>query len=316
MEKIIKFVNIGIKDEANELGVNMWRTPSFLFILLGIVTMASMTVTYFISNKYDSPEIVIISECFIAIFIFSIGNYIIKGFEQVALLNKMKSEFISVASHQLRTPLSAMKWEIELLLSKLKEGLNSRQLEMIGKMSQSNERMIRMVNDLLDVVRLEQGRFALLREDLNLAEVVEEIIDEVAPLAKTSNVKIKFATANKLLEIKGDRKRIKMAVENLVTNAVKYSLNGGKIEIKIESQKDCYVFSVKDEGVGIPERQKSHVFEKFFRSDNVIKYQTDGTGLGLYIAKKIVEQSGGKIWFESKENVGSIFYFSLPVNIS
>ena len=316
MGKIIKFVDISIKDEADELGVSIWRTPSFLFILLGVVTLASMTATYFISNKYNSPEIVIISECFIAIFIFSIGNYIIKGFEQVALLNKMKSEFISVASHQLRTPLSAMKWEIELLLSKLKEGLNARQLEMIDKMSRSNERMIRLVNDLLDVVRLEQGRLALLRENLKLAEVIKEVIDDVTPLAKANNIKIKLIASDRPFEIEGDKKRIKMAVENLVSNAVKYSVNGGNVEIKIETEKDYQLVSIKDDGVGIPEKQQDHVFEKFFRSDNVIRYQTDGTGLGLYIAKNIVEQSGGKIWFKSKENVGSVFYFSLPMNIS
>jgi signal transduction histidine kinase len=313
MGKIIKFVDIGIKDEADELGVSIWRTPSFLFILLGIITMSSMTATYFISNKYNSPEIVIISECLIAVFIFSIGNYIIKGFEQVALLNKMKSEFISVASHQLRTPLSAMKWEIELLLSKLKEGLTPKQLEMIDKMSRSNERMIRLVNDLLDVIRLEQGRFSLLKEDLNLVDLIKEVIDDMAYLTKANNVKIEFLPGSKALEIKGDKKRIKMVVENLISNAVKYSLNGGNVKILVEIKKDSHIVSIEDEGVGIPQKQQSHVFEKFFRSDNVIKYQTDGTGLGLYIAKKIVEQSGGKIWFKSKENIGSIFCFSLPV---
>lgn len=316
MSKIIKFVNVGIRDEAEELGISIWRTPSFLFILLGLVTIASMTATYFISNRYDSPEIVVISECFIAIFIFSIGNYVIKGFEQVASLNKVKSEFISVASHQLRTPLSAMKWEIELLLSKLKDGLNSKQLEMIDKMGKSNERMIRLVNDLLDVVRLEQGRFALLKEDFNLADLIKEAIEEILYLAKVNNVRIKFLSNNESLKIKGDKRRVKMVIENLISNAVKYSVNGGSVEIKAEVKKDFYIVSIKDEGVGIPERQQGHVFEKFFRSDNVIRYQTDGTGLGLYIAKSIVEQSGGKIWFKSKENTGSLFCFSLPKNIS
>ena len=312
---MIKFVDVNISKEAEDLGVNIWQTPSFLFILLGVIVIASMTATYFISSIYDTPEIVIFSECFVTILIFSIGNYIIKGFEQVALLNKMKSEFISVASHQLRTPLSAMKWELELLLSKMSEGLSPKQLEIMGKMSKSNERMIRLVNDLLDVVRLEQGRFSLNKEDLNLTEIIKEVIDDITPLAKVNNIKIRIISENKIFAIKGDRKRIRMVAENLISNAIKYGLGRGDIEIKIKAEKDYYVVSIKDEGVGIPEKQQEHVFEKFFRSDNIIRYRTDGTGLGLYIAKNIVEQSGGKIWFKSKEDVGSIFYFSLPINI-
>ena len=313
MGKAIKFVNVDIRDEAKNLGVSVWQTPSFLFILLGLITIASMTATYFISDRYDSPEIVIVSECLIAIFIFSIGNYIIKGFEQVSLLNKMKSEFMSVASHQLRTPLSAMKWEIELLLSKLNEGLSLRQKEIINKIGDSNDKMIRLVNDLLDVIRLEQGRFALVNEDLDIAKLVGEVVEEVMPLAKAANVKIKVMAESGNFKIKGDRKRVKMAIENLVSNAVKYSINGGNIEIKVAPSGDNLVVSVKDDGVGIPGGQQDHVFEKFFRSDNITRYQTEGTGLGLYIAKNIIEQSGGKIWFKSRENSGSIFCFSLPI---
>jgi signal transduction histidine kinase len=105
-----------------------------------------------------------------------------------------------------------------------------------------------------------------------------------------------------------------LVLENLLDNAIKYTNPGGKIKIRIFKDKGYLIFEIKDNGVGIPEEQVDRVFEKFFRSDNIVKYQTEGTGLGLYIAKNIIEQLGGKIWFRSIENVGSVFNFSLPIN--
>jgi signal transduction histidine kinase len=310
----VRFVNdLNLKKQAEELGVKVWQTPSFLFLMLGIVTIAIMTATYFISKTYDSPEFVIISEASVVIMILIIGNSIIRIVDQMIRINKMKSEFVSVASHQLRTPLSAIKWETELLLSKFKKGLNQKQLKNVENIDMLSHRMIRLVNDLLDVARIEQKRLVLKKESVDLGKITEEITTEMAPIMKARNIEMALSLNKKDLKVMGDSARLKMVVDNLLNNSIKYTTNRGKIEIKIGKKDNNLVFCIKDNGVGIPEEQQKRIFDKFFRSDNIVKYQTEGTGLGLYISKNIIEQLGGKIWFQSVENLGSIFSFSLPI---
>ncbi len=312
--KLVSFTNnIGLRKEAENLGVAVWKTPSFLFILMGIFIAAIMGVVYYISRSYDSPELLIASECFVFIVVFSIGNVIIKIIEQIAVANKIKSEFVTIASHQLKTPLSQINWELEILLSKHREGLTSKQLEIIQTISRSHETMSRLVNDLLDVARIEQKKFILNKEKINLLEIVENVIENNKLVAKASNVEINFVKSDKIPEIIADKKKISVVIDNLISNAVKYIENKGFVEIKVGSDEKNISVSVKDNGVGIPESQQDKVFQKFFRSNNAVRYQTEGTGLGLYISKNIIEQSGGKIWFKSIEGIGSDFYFTLPI---
>lgn len=310
----MKFVNdLNLKKQAEELGVEVWQTPSFLFIMLGIITATVMTATYFISKVYNSPELVVVLESVVVTLILIVGNSIIRVVDQIIKLDKMKSEFVSVASHQLRTPLSAIKWETELLLSKLRKGLNKKQLKNVENIDVLSIRMIRLVNDLLDVARIEQRRLILKKEPVDLEKITQEIIAEMNPIMKSRNIEIVFNCGKNNPKIIGDSSRLKMVVENLVNNSIKYTTNRGKIEIKIAKKEGNLVFNIKDNGVGIPEEQQKRIFDKFFRSDNIVKYQTEGTGLGLYISKNIIEQLGGKIWFQSVENLGSIFSFSLPI---
>jgi len=310
---MIKFINdLNLKKQADELGVKIWFAPSFLFLMMGIITMIAMTATYYISKNYDSPEVLAIAECVVTAVIFIIGNSIIHEVEQIARLNKMKSEFVSIASHQLRTPLSAIRWETEILLSKFAVGLNEKQRETIESISQTGQQMARLVNDLLDVARIDQGRFVLKKEKVNLTDITWEVIKNVLPLAQAGKVRIIFEEKNPAWVI-GDDDKLKLAIENLLSNAIKYTLGKGIAEVSFSKKDGFYIFSVKDDGAGIPESQQKKIFEKFFRSDNALKNNTAGTGLGLYITKNIVEQSGGKVWFQSEENKGSVFNFSIPV---
>jgi len=310
----MKIVNdLNLKKQAADLGVSVWRTPSFLFIVMGVVIIAAMTATYFISKHYDEPEVLIGAESLVVSIIFTIGNLIIRQLNEMAKLNKLKTEFVSVASHQLRTPLSAIRWETELIMAKLNSGLTDKQAKSINTINILATRMTRLVNDLLDVTRIDQGRLVLKKEQFDLVEAVEEIADNLLPLAKAKQLHIVINKKGKLKNIIGDNDKIKLVIENLLSNSIKYTKNRGKVEIGISRSSGFLVFSIRDNGVGIPKEQQKQVFNKFFRSDNVVKYQTEGTGLGLYIAKNIIEQSGGKIWFQSIEQVGSIFNFSLPL---
>jgi len=303
-----------IKQEAEDLGVSVWQAPSFLFFLMGLFIILVMVVIYFISQFYDSPEVLVISESIVVVVIFSIGNSIIKSMEQIARINKMKSEFVTIASHQLKTPLSQMNWELELLLSKNQSGLSEKQLEIANTIRQSQETMARLVNDLLDVARIDQGRLVLNKEKVDLLEIIDAVINNNKILAKSSNVEISVIKPKKLPEIIGDKKRIAVVVDNLISNAVKYIEEKGFVEIKVEEGDGKINVYVKDNGVGIPDNQQNSVFQKFFRSNNAVRYQTEGTGLGLYISKNIVEQLGGKMWFKSIEGIGSSFWFYLPIN--
>jgi signal transduction histidine kinase len=309
----VRIINdLNIKKQAEELGVSVWQTPSFLFMLMGLITIIAMTATFYISRNYDNPSILVIAECVVVVTIFSIGNSVIQEIEQMARVNKMKTEFVFVASHQLRTPLSAILWEIELLIKKRGGGLNEKQLESLNSISLLSGRMARLVSDLLDVARIDQGKLTLKKDKIDLFAIVDEITKTLSPLIQSKNLQVVFKKCRSKCLILGDAEKLGLAVENLISNALKYSNNKGKIEIKIKKDGKDLIFSIQDNGVGIPASQQKMVFNKFFRSDNVVKYQTEGTGLGLYIAKNIVEQSGGKIWFQSKENIGTTFSFSLP----
>ena len=309
----MKIVNdLDFNKQAKELGISIWQAPSFLFLMMGIIIVVAMTGVYYISNYYESVEILVIAESVVVIVIFSIGSSIISQVERMAKMNKLKSEFVSVASHQLRTPLSAIRWETELILSKFPKGLSEKQKSGIEAIDLLAERMTRLVGDLLDVARIDQGRLILKKSCFDFETVVRENIKDFVLLAGAKNTNLIFKGSNSPVFVVGDAEKIGLAVENIISNAIKYTLSRGKVEISLRKKNKFLVFSCKDNGVGIPEEQHLHVFSKFFRSDNVVKYQTEGTGLGLYIAKNVVEQSGGRIWFKSIEGVGSIFNFSLP----
>ena len=310
----MEFINdLNLKKQARALGISVWQTPGFLFIIMGLAAACIMSAVFYLSKNYDDPAILVISESLVAAVVIVIGTSVARLIDQITRLNRMKSEFVSVASHQLRTPLSAIRWELELLLTKLKKGLNEKQLKNIESINILSLQMARLINDLLDVARIDQKRLYLKKVPIDLGKIAAEVVKDASILAKERGIEIIFASKKNLPKSMGDPERIKMAAENLVSNAIKYTSSGGKIEIKIVKRENKLVFSVKDNGVGIPEEQLGRVFDKFFRSDNAVKYQTEGTGLGLYIAKNVIEQTGGEIWFQSVENLGSIFSFSLPI---
>lgn len=310
------FVNdLNLKKQARDLGVKTWQTPGFLFIILGVVAVIIMTVTFYISQTYISTETLILTESFVVVVVLAIGNLVISSIDRMIKLNRMKSEFVSIVSHQLRTPLSAIKWETELLLSKFrKESINSKQKQSIENINLLSSKMTKLVNDLLDVARIDHGRLIIKKMPVNMVEIVEEAIVGVGAIIKIRKIEITFNDKKKIPLVFGDPEKLRMVVENLLNNAIKYMTSHGKIEIKLFKDGDCVVFTIKDNGVGIPLEQHNRVFDKFFRSDNIVKYQTEGTGLGLYISKNIIEQLHGKIWFNSVEGLGSIFNFSIPIN--
>ncbi len=229
-------------------------------------------------------------------------------------VDKAKTEFVSLASHQLRTPLSAIGWYAEMLLNGDAGRISPAQSEYIEEIYRGNKRMVQLVNALLDVSRLELGTFIVEPEPINIFEVADGAIEELSHKIREKKLKFskKYDTRIKTLNL--DEKLTMIIFQNLLSNSVKYTQNGGKIHLKIEKGSKYIEIEVSDNGFGIPKSQQDKIFDKLFRADNIKATDTDGTGLGLYILKQIIDQSGGKIWFSSAEGRGTKFYVRLPLS--
>lgn len=231
-------------------------------------------------------------------------------------LDRAKSEFISIASHQLRTPLTIIKGYLSMIREGNYGAISADISTTVNKMYLSNERLIKLVNDLLDLSRMESGRMKYEFAEVDLEEVISSTVDEFQLPAKDKNIKFIWKKEKKSVpKIWGDAWKLRQVIFNLIDNALKYNREGD-IEIKLEKEDDKLKLSVKDNGIGMTEETINSIFQKFSRGREsaVAKVNAVGVGLGLYIAKRIVDDHGGQIWVTSEgEGKGSIFYVLLPI---
>jgi len=227
-------------------------------------------------------------------------------------LLQSKSDFISVAAHQLRTPLTGVSWAIETLGKE--PNLTAEQKDLIKETYANIQRLTKMVSDLLDVSKIEEGQFGYKFEDVNLTDFAGEILSSANLPAKEYGVKLYFDKPEAPIMIKADTSKLGLVFSNLLDNAIKYNVENGEVILKIEKLADKpYVqISVKDTGLGIPPDEINNLFSKFYRGKNVLNMI--GSGLGLYIAKNIIRRHGGEIWAESTIGRGTTFYFTLPTD--
>lgn len=229
------------------------------------------------------------------------------------LVEKIKTEFVSLSAHQLRTPLSAIKWTLKMVLEGDLGKLTQEQAELLQKSYQSNERMIRLINELLEVTRMEDGRYLSVTSRARLDSLAESVVNSFKEEADRKNLQLIFEGSKESLpEVKIDIEKMRLAIANLLDNSIRYTMPGGQVTVSLKYDKKGVECQVQDTGIGIPENQKNRIFERFYRSSNAIRLETEGSGLGLYITKNIVEAHGGKVWFASQENAGSTFSFWLP----
>jgi len=227
-------------------------------------------------------------------------------------LEQVKSDFVSTVSHELRTPLTSIKAYIATLRRDDVEFDDQTRQEFLRVVEEETDRLTRLISDILDVSRIESGRLELKKRKFDMARLVRIVTDKMQ--SQASNHHISLESPDGITPVGGDPDKIEQVVMNLVDNAVKYSPSGGEINVTLEARHRKLEFSVRDQGVGIPEDQIPHIFEKFHRVDNRATREVYGTGLGLYVSKSIVESHGGTIWAESELGKGSTFHFTLPLS--
>lgn len=226
-------------------------------------------------------------------------------------IDKAKTEFVSLASHQLRTPIATIKWNTELLLMKYAEVLDSAALGYVDEVAAATLRMELLVSDFLNASRFELGTLSAELATVELTELIATIAQEFMPRAEAKGITLRLTHATSPLEVRTDPQFIRMSVGNLISNAVKYT-DSGEVRVTTQVTREGIVITVSDSGMGIPEAEQEKIFSKIFRASNAQKHVPDGTGLGLYIAREAISILRGTITFMSKEGEGTTFTVTLP----
>jgi signal transduction histidine kinase len=233
--------------------------------------------------------------------------------KQVGSLDILKSKFITVISHVIRTPLNSMRWNLELLLSGDMGELDDTHKDLVRNLYKSNQSLLQTVQTLIVALDIEQNTLKLAPEPTQIIDLVNSSIIEVKSAGTAKKLNLSFDQSGSIPMLKVDKKLMKQAIFALIDNAVKYTEESGTINISLELTKVSVILKVVDDGIGIPDDEKDKVFEKFYRGRTGMTMFTDASGLGLFAANHIVTSHKGKIWFDSKEGEGSTFYMSLPL---
>ncbi len=233
-----------------------------------------------------------------------------KANERLKELDQTKDDFISMASHQLRTPLTSVKGYVSMVLEGDVGKISTKQKELLDQAFVSSQRMVYLIADLLNVSRLKTGKFIIEAKPTNLADVVEGEIKQLTETAKGRNLELSYDKPKQFPELMLDETKIRQVIMNFADNAIYYTPAGGHIKVAVEDKGETIEFTVTDDGIGVPKAEQHHMFNKFYRAGNAKKARPDGTGLGLFMAKKVVVAQGGAIIFNSQEGKGSTFGFS------
>lgn len=303
-----------IKKQSQEYGVPWWKLPDMMMIYLAVLNIFTMIGTYwwFSSHWYD-PRAAVLVVAGEAILITVFGNVIVETTKKVVSINRLRREFIDIMSHQMRTPTSITRWYIELLLGSKESQLSEKQRNYISSIADANSKMISLINDLLNLINVEDNKTQFNIEKTDLKKIVEQTIKSQALFATSRNITVDFKSGRLRQALaKADPIKFKMALENILNNAIKYSPSGGKVEVKVTLTVDGWLCEVKDSGLGIKQDEKAFIFEKFYRTKDKRKLDIQGTGLGLFICKALISGMDGDIWFTSKEGKGTSFFLRLP----
>ncbi len=324
MKQILKnfFEQLNVVGQCRKYNLPLRQCPQFLFLMMGNINVAAMVAAYVIGIRYGDPEMVSLIALSLSVVLLTISFVITRSFEQLAEANRLKTEFVNIVSHQIRSPLTNLKWIVEILTSGVLGRTENKQTEYFKILKENLERMQKLVSELLTVSRIESDKIVLKKENFSLQNMAGDLIKEFEPISKSSNVAVEAEFSAGTPPVNGDPFQILQVLENLIYNAIRYigfageeiarGKNPARVVVKIYGKGNFVFCEVSDNGIGIPVKDQKYIFQKFFRADNVRRYQTGGSGLGLYIAKNIIDNSGGKIGFFSRQGEGTTFWLKLP----
>jgi PAS domain S-box-containing protein len=278
--------------------------------VLANVSKTSQTLTIIRKDRSSFPASVTTSSLAINGQIEGMAM-VFRDITQEVEINRSKSDFVAIASHQLRTPLGSMKWNLQMLKAGDFGQLDGAASEVVGDVLEGTDRMIGLINDLLTVSRIDQNRVEDNPEELLMGEIVSSVVKEQSFFAQKRQINIENIVDNQV-KIRADKKRLREVIANLVSNGIKYNREGKMLTISAIAKDGETILAVADEGIGIPKSDQSRVFSRFFRADNAMRSDTEGSGLGLYVVKSYMERWGGRAYFESEVGKGTIFYLAFP----
>ncbi len=305
--------SLNLIEQCKFYKVSVFACPPFLFVVMGIIIIIAMLGTTILARQFsEDPAVIVISVSVMAAFLFLIGHAVVSSFTRLADASRMKSEFVSIVSHQLRSPLSAIKWQLELMLENVKT-LSGAEQKTIVTLREQNERMIELVNDLLEVNRIDDDRLILRPTLVTIDTVIEGIVKDYIAETEKANVKLTFEAPDRMIWVFVDETKLRWITENLLENAIRYTLHEGEVKVRIVKDSNSVRVEVADNGLGIPLADQSRIFTKFFRAENALRLRTQGSGLGLYLVRSLTRAMNGKVGFASLEGKGSTFWFSFPI---
>ena len=352
---ILFFLPVGIHSVENLTFYATGLAADVSLAVISIYFAATVFMTFYLrkdlSNKYASIPIILGVLIFaglvrifypgitISPFVAALSNFIIiltfenpdrkileitsaakratdKANKSLEQMNKTKDEFMSLASHQLRTPLTSIRGYSSMMLDEDMGELNDAQKHAMKEIESSSERMIFLVRDFLNISRIQAGNFVLTRIETNIIDLLREDIEQLQSIADDHQIKLVIKLPKDLTEIPElniDRERIGEIMANLIDNAIFYSHAGKSVEVSLSRVNNFVEFLVIDHGIGVPEKEQSELFTKFFRASNARTARPDGTGIGLFLVQKVIKEHGGTIVFHSAQGKGSTFGFRLPV---
>jgi signal transduction histidine kinase len=311
-------VRIFISRGLSGMAARRLLSALFSILVIEILVMLGGKVGFYSFSYEALIHLFIVTGVFIFLIFYSFRSLdrlaeAEKSLEHLKEIDRAKTEFVSLASHQLRTPLTSISWFSEMLLKHEVGPLNPKQKEYLDEVYTQNSRMIDLVDDLLNSSRVDMGMLNIEPRRIDLKDVLESVLEEMDPLVREKNIELEKNIAENIPEVETDPEMVRIIFQNLISNAVKYTPVGGKVTVALSSAGSRLEFKVADTGYGIPKSQQNRVFTKMFRADNIRSKVTDGTGLGLYIARAVAKELKGKLRFESEENKGTTFFVDLPV---
>ncbi len=310
---------LNVVHEAKRYGVPLWQSPQFLFVVMGIIIIISTFISYLLGVRYIGDILTAVLLILgLAGMQLIIAFVITRSFERLIEAARLKAEFVSVVSHQLRSPLTNLKWALDFLRSGKSAGNREKEEDYLQILNDNTLRMQELINDLLITSRLEQGRLPFHNQEFSFDDLIKSVVEDFQPFIQASNIALEIKKEDGLPPIFSDPTKIYQTIANLLDNAIRYTKKSGgkteeqaRISIQYHRKGSKLYFEIEDNGIGIPQEDQKYIFQKFFRSKNASRVQTRGSGLGLHIAKSIIEKAGGAFGFRSQEYKGSTFWFTL-----